>query len=197
VVRARWLVAGALAATLLGPGGAECADDNRPIDLETWHEQLGTLHQGDEAEEEPRPVFGIYPSLSAALGLPDIVSIQGHVYLSMSDGSRYGVFVGAGFEEGTPADATIVTVGWGGVRPLPMPTEQWGFYGKFLRYRRWEHRDHGVHHGLSVGAESGAGYLGLSVEVGAARSDRNHWTATAQIALKVGLPIGIDLNHRK
>lgn len=194
----RLLVAGVLAAALITPGLATCLDeDDVPIDLDAWHARLGTLELGDAPDEEPRPVLGIFPSLSAAVGLPDVLSLQGNVYLSLSDGSTYGAFVGVGVEEGSPADATIITAGWGGVRPLPMPTEQWGFYGKFVRYRRWEHRDHGVHHGLSVGVESAARYLGMAVELGAARSERNHWIVTAQIALKVGIPIGIDLNHRE
>jgi hypothetical protein len=62
-------------------------------------------------------------------------------------------------EGGSSADATIYTLGWGGVRRLPMAKPQWGFYGKFLRYRRFEDETHGVHHGLSVGTESGAARL--------------------------------------
>jgi hypothetical protein len=101
------------------------------------------------------------------------------------------VFVGYGVEGGSSADATIYTLGWGGVRKLPMAKPQWGFYGKFLRYRRFEDETHGVHHGLSVGTESGAGALGLRFEIGAARSDQNHWLAVAQIAFTLELPFGI------
>jgi hypothetical protein len=66
-----------------------------------------------------------------------------------------------------------------------------GLLAGFLRYRRFEDDRHGVHDGLSVGTESGAGALGLRFEVGAARSDDDHWLAVAQIAFTLELPFGI------
>jgi hypothetical protein len=186
-------VAVLLATTLLRCIGPVAADDGAPIDVDAWHVQLGTADAPAVDDSERQLVLGIYPGLSAVLGLPDVVSVQGNVFVSLVDVSRFTVFLGYGIERGAPADADIVTLGWGGVRSLPTVERQWGFYGKFLRYRRWDDRNHGIHHGLSVGTESGAGYLGLTVELGVARSDRDHWMATAQIAVKVALPIGIPL----
>lgn len=186
-------VAALLVAALLAGGQAGASDDPPPIDIDSWHQELGGwLPDGPEGEARHFQL-GVYPGLSAALGLPDVVSAQAHVYLSLTDSTSFSAFIGYGVEWGSPADADIVTLGWGGVRPLPAATRQLGFYGKFLRYRRWDHRDHGVHHGLSVGAESGAGNLSVTAEIGAARSDRNHWMVTAQVALKVALPIAISL----
>jgi len=179
-----------------GPRPAN-GEDSPSIDLDAWHLELGTAAAGQDDEVEPRYVFGIYPGVSAVLGLPDVVSAQGNVFVSLTDSERFSIFLGYGVERGAPADADIYTIGWGGVRQLPVVGEQWGFYGKFLRYRRWDDRNHGVHHGLSVGTESGAGYLGVTFEFGAARSERNHWMATAQIAVKIALPIGIPLSRNR
>lgn len=187
------LVTSILLAGLVVGGGLATAHDEAPVDLDAWHAELGTADDPPVEDAGRQLVLGLYPGVSAVLGLPDVVSVQGNVFVSLSDSSRFSVFLGYGIERGAPADAEIITLGWGGVRQLPMAVEQWGFYGKFLRYRRWDDRNHGVHHGLSVGAESGAGNLGLTFEIGMARSDRNHWMPTAQIAIKLALPIGIRL----
>ena len=82
------------------------------------------------------------------------------------------------------------------MRPIPVASKQLGFHGKYLRYRRWNDQDHGVHHGLSVGTESGVGFAALAFEVGAARSSRNHWMVVVQVALKFAAPIRIPLTKR-
>lgn len=168
------------------------------IDLDLWHEELIEA-LGDEPEEasDRRPAFGIYPTLGGALGPPNWASAQGHAYLSFTDGKSFSIYAGYGVEWGPGADATIITVGWGGVRPIPVASKQTGFHGKFLRYRRWEDQDHGVHHGMSVGTESGVGFGALAFEFGAARSERNHWMIVAQVALKFAVPIRIPLTRVK
>ena len=83
------------------------------------------------------------------------------------------------------------------MHPIPVATKQIGFHGKFLRYRRWDDEDHGVHHGLSFGAESGISFGAIAFELGAARSERNHWMIVAQIALKFAVPIRIPLTREK
>jgi hypothetical protein len=163
------LAAVIVAAVLVGGPRPASGEDSPSIDLDAWHVDLGTADAGRGDEDGPRYVLGVYPGLSAVLGLPDVVSVQGNVMLSLTDNVSFSVFLGYGVERGAPADADIYTIGWGGVRPLPVVGEQWGFYGKFLRYRRWDDRNHGVHHGLSVGTESGAGNLALTFEFGAAR----------------------------
>ncbi len=185
-----------LAALMIGlacPAGlARAGEDAAVLDLDAWHRQLGGEDALEDAAEPGRQfVLGFDPNCSAVIGLPNLLAYQANLYVSLSDSSRFSVFVGYGIEGGGSADATIYTLGWGGVRKLPMATTQWGFYGKFLRYRRFEDDNHGVHHGLSVGTESGAGALGLRFEIGAARSDRNHWLAVAQIAFTLELPFGI------
>jgi hypothetical protein len=167
------------------------------IDLDTWHEELAeTLGEEPEDPSDQRPAFGIYPTLGGAIGPPNWVSGQGGVYLSFTDGRNFSIYGGYGVEIGPRADSSIITVGWGGVRPIPVASKQTGFHGKYLRYRRWEEDDHGIHRGLSVGTESGVSFGSLSFEIGAARSDRNHWLITAQIALKLAAPIRIPLTKR-
>jgi hypothetical protein len=176
------------------PASLTLADEpSSLLDLDAWHRELGDAGGAEppEGEGSRRFVLGINPNCSAVVGFPNLVAYQANLYLSLSDSSSFSVFVGYGVEGGSSADATIYTLGWGGVRRLPMAKPQWGFYGKFLRYRRVEDETHGVHHGLSVGTESGAGALGLRFEIGAARSERNHWLAVAQIAFTLELPFGI------
>ena len=171
------------------------ADD--PIDLDRWHEELNeTLGEEPEEYGDRRPAFGIFPTLGVSLGFPNLASAQGHAYLSFTDGKRFSIYAGYGVEWGPSADASVITVGWGGVRPIPVATKQTGFHGKFLRYRRWDDEDHGVHHGLSIGAESGIGFGAINFELGAARSERNHWMVVAQIALKFAAPIRIPLTKK-
>jgi len=192
--RARLLVA-AIAVAVAGWAGAAAAGEGQPvIDLDAWHLELGGADGVEPDREADRSfVLGVNPNCSAVLGFPNLLAYQGNLYLSLSDSSRFSVFVGYGVEGGSSADATIYTLGWGGVRKLPMVTPQWGFYGKFLRYRRWEDDDHGVHDGLSFGTESGAGAVAVRFEIGAARSHSDHWLAVAQIALTLELPVGIPL----
>lgn len=183
-----WTVGGSVVLLLLAVCGAATAQD--PIDLDAWH-----AANADPAPDEPREGFslGLYPGVSGVLGAPNLLSYQYGAYLSLSDGRSFSLFLGYGEERGTPADCEMYTIGWGGVRRLPSAAPQRGFHGKFLRYRRWDHRDHGVHHGVSAGTEMGVGMLSLTFELGAARSERNHWMATAQVALKVALPVLIPL----
>lgn len=167
---------------------------DEPIDLDLWHEELiGALGEEPEEETDRRPALGIYPTLGGSIGPPNWVSAQGHAYLSFTDGKSFSIYAGYGVEWGPKADASIITVGWGGVRPIPVATKQIGFHGKFLRYRRWDDEDHGIHHGLSFGAESGISFGALAFELGAARSERNHWMVVAQVALKLAVPIRIPL----
>jgi hypothetical protein len=140
--------------------------------------------------------LGLYPGVSGVLGAPNIAAGQGSAYLSIGDGRSFSLFLGIGRELGSRADADLYTVGWGGVRRLPGAVPQRGFHGKFLRYRRWQDDDHGPHDGLSVGTETGVGPLGLAFEVGAARSDRNHWLLTAQIGIKLAVPVFVPLEKK-
>jgi hypothetical protein len=185
-----------LVCVFVGPPAAIHAADS--IDLDAWHEELQE-ELGEEPEEagDRPPAFGIYPTLGGAIGPPNWVAAQGCVYLSFTDGRSFSIYGGYGVEKGPRADSSIITLGWGGVRAIPVATKQTGFHGKYLRYRRWEEEDHGIHHGLSVGTESGVGFGALSFEIGAARSDRNHWLITAQIALKLAAPIRIPLTRGK
>lgn len=172
------------------------ADDEDEFDVDRWHRQLAEA-LGPEAEEPPSPsAFGIFPSAGVSFGPPNWVSVQAHAYVSYTDGARFSLYGGLGIERGATADATIITVGWGGVRPLQAAVKQVGFHGKYLRYRQWDHDEHGRHYGLSVGTESALGKFALAFEMGAARSDRNHWIITAQVCLKIGVPIYLPLEDR-
>jgi len=189
----RLLVALALVVAVL-PLTAQAGDT---IDLDLWHEDLiSALGEAPEEKADRRPALGIYPTLGGSIGPPNWVSAQGHAYLSFTDGKSFSIYAGYGVEWGPGADASIITVGWGGVRSIPVASKQTGFHGKFLRYRRWDDEDHGIHHGLSFGTESGVGFGALAFEIGAARSDRNHWMVVAQIALKLAAPIRIPLTKR-
>ncbi len=168
------------------------AEEGQPFDIDRWHE---TLYGDQAATQAGGSLIGIYPGVSGVLGLPDLVSYQANLFVSVQAGSSFSLYLGYGQEWGASADSRIYTFGWGGVRDLQMVSRQRGFYGKFLRYRRWESDDHGLHHGLSVGIESGVGYLSLAFEFGAAKSDKDHWMVVAQVSLKVALPIGIPIGQ--
>lgn len=192
--RRSWLLVGLTLFVALPPAPAMAGDT---IDLDLWHQELIDA-LGEEVEEiaDRRPALGIYPTLGGSIGPPNWASAQGHAYLSFTDGKHFSIYAGYGVEWGPKADASIITVGWGGVRGIPVASRQTGFHGKFLRYRRWEEKDHGIHHGLSFGTESGVGFGALAFEVGAARSERNHWMIVAQIALKFAAPIRIPLTKK-
>ena len=128
------------------------------------------------------------------MGPSNWVAYQLHAFASVGDGRSFSVFAGYGYERGPRSSSHIATLGWGGVRRLSAGRTQRGFYGKFLRYRRMEDFDHGLHHGLSVGTETGAGLFSMAVEIGAARSCQNHWSATAQVVFKLAVPVLIPLS---
>ena len=188
----RLLLAALVAGLACIPVAAFGEDEPPALDLDAWHRALGGADAAELDGDSGRHfVLGFDPNCSAVIGFPNLLAYQANLYVSLSDSSRFSVFVGYGVEGGGSADAAIYTLGWGGVRRLPMAKTQWGFYGKFLRYRRFEDDRHGAHDGLSVGTESGAGALGMRFEIGAARSDDNHWLAVAQIAFTLELPFGI------
>lgn len=178
-------------------GGDAVADEPRPPrDVDAWHEALEDAIGGPICNDLERQwSLGLYPSLGVALGPPEWISYQIHGYVSLSDGDRFSLFTGYGYERGYGSETHMVTVGWGGVRRLSGARPQRGFYGKFIRYRRMNDASHGILHGLSVGAESGAGPFGLAFEIGAARSVNNHWSVTAQVGLKVAFPVFIPMSR--
>ncbi len=163
------------------------------MDLDSWHKQFPSEREGSGEFLQPPWLIGFYPGVSAVMGLPNLVSAQAHLFVSVSHKDDFSLYLGYGQEWGPQADSQIFTLGWGGVRQVPVASSQHGFYGKFVRYRRWDNEDHGPHDGLSIGTESGAGYFSVTFEAGAARSDSNHWMFVAQIAFKVALPIGIPI----
>lgn len=147
----------------------------------------------DATEVGPRVALGVYPAVEGSVGPPNTVSWRLNGYLSFTVKDRFSVFAGYGEDWGPHVDSEIYTLGWGGVREVPAVVPQRGFHGKFIRYRRWHGDQHGLHYGLSLGTESGFGPFGVVLEVGAARSDRNHWLAVAQFSVKLGIPILIPL----
>ncbi len=193
-MRRRLVILALLVPTAFAAGAF--ADDGDEIDLDAWHRELAEAIGPDAEEPSTSPAFGIFPSAGAAFGPPNWVSWQAHAYVSYTDGARFSLYGGLGIERGATADATIVTIGWGGVRSLPAAVKQVGFHGKYLRYREWDHDEHGRHHGLSVGTETALGNFALAFEMGAARSERNHWIITAQVCLKIGVPIYLPLEGR-
>ena len=167
------------------------ADENEPPRVvDEWHEQLRQAVGSDLVEPAAEGwTLGLYPSAGLAVGPSNWIAYQFQGYVSFADEGRFSLFAGYGYERGPSSKSHMATVGWGGVRRLIAARPQRGFYGKFLRYRKLEHDDHGVHHGLSVGVEHGAGAFGLSVELGAARSTRGHWAVVAQVGVKLVLPV--------
>jgi hypothetical protein len=182
-----------LAAMLAAAGSALAGDD---VDVDLWHQQLAEAI-GPDAEEAPEPgsALGLFPHVGIAGGPPNWIAGQAGVYVSFSNGRRFSLYGGYSYELGPRADAQVFTIGWGGVRPLPAATPQLGFHGKYLRYRQWTDDVHGVHHGLSLGTESGLGSAAVSFEMGAARSPQNHWLVTLGVCLKFAAPIHIPLGH--
>ena len=188
----RCLLAAVVALSLLAPAFAE---EDQPFDIDQWHSTL--YGDGVDVQGDRGLLIGLYPGVSGVLGFPNFVAGQANLFVSARAGSSFSLYLGYGREWGSQADSQIFTFGWGGVCDLPMVNRQRGFYGKFLRYRRWDDNPHGVHHGLSVGVESGAEYLSVTFEFGAARSDQEHWLLVAQVALKIALPIGIPVGRNQ
>jgi hypothetical protein len=182
-----------LAAVLAGSPPLWAGDD--PVDIDRWHAELAEAAGPEPPPEWRPPALGLYPTLGVAAGPPNWFSGQGNVFVSYSNGRTFSLFGGYGVEWGPQADAQIITLGWGGVRVLPAAAKQRGFHGKYLRYRRWDDTDHGIHHGLSVGTIHGLGNLDLSFEMGAARSEQNHWLITLQVSLKLGVPVYVPLSR--
>jgi len=165
-----------------------------PRDVDVWHENLIRALGTDIVEPTPNGwSLGLYPNLGLALGPPDWIAYQVGGYVSLTHRGKFSVFTGYTFERGPGEKTHMATLGWGGVRRLSGARQQRGFYGKFIRYRHMEDFDHGVHQGLSVGTETGAGVLGFSMEFGAARSPQNHWAVVVQVGLKVAIPVFISL----
>lgn len=165
-----------------------------PRNVDSWHAAFAEgagMELVDSAQREW--TLGLYPSAGAAVGAPEWIAYQLHGFVSLSDGSRFSLFGGFGYERGFNRQSHLVTIGWGGVRRLSAARPQRGFYGKFLRYRRTHDVEHGLHHGLSAGVENGVGLFAVTVEVGAARSSGNHWVWTAQMAIKFAVPIVVPL----
>lgn len=176
------------------PAGAQEAGPPRDVDV--WHDALAAAIGGNITEPLHRGwSLGICPSAGIALGPYEWIAYQVHGYLSVSNGRSFSLFGGYGYERGPSSETHMATLGWGGVRRLSGARPQRGFYGKFLRYRNIRDFTHGIHHGLSVGAETGAGLFALAFEFGAARSAQNHWAITAQIGLKIAVPIFIPLSR--
>ena len=192
-MRARWFF-GFAVLVMATVSATAWADDE--IDIDLWHQDLADA-LGEEPEEARRgPSLGLYPTIGGGIGPPNWFSLQADAYVSFTDGKRFSIFGGYGVERGPQANAQIITLGWGGVRPIPVASRQLGFHGKFLRYRRWDDDDHGIHHGLSFGTEQGVGFGALSFELGAARSERNHWLITMQVVLKFAVPVHIPLTKK-
>ena len=189
----RRIVAAAFVLVWLASGPALGADDT--IDIDLWHVEWAEAMGPEPAQESQPWSLGLYPEIGAAVGPPNWYSAQGNVFVSLSNGKTFSVFGGYGWEWGPQADAQIITLGWGGVRPIPVATKQLGFHGKYLRYRRWDDQDHGIHHGLSIGTIHGVGICSLSFEVGAAKSEQNHWLVTLEVSLKFAIPAYIPLSH--
>ncbi|MEN8164131.1 MAG: hypothetical protein ABFS37_08375 [Acidobacteriota bacterium] len=154
------------------------------IDITQWHED----HPVALVEENPdrRLRLGLYPRLGAVVGVPNGLAGAFQVSLSFRRPEQFSFYVGAGYEYGPAVEGANLTLGWGGVREAPAAVRQNGFSGAFLRYRNWLSDDHGEHHGLSVGLESGLGAYGLVMEAGLARSPQNHWMPVARMSFSVG-----------
>ncbi len=155
-----------------------------PFDIKEWHDG----HPVSLVEENPdqRLRLGLYPRLGVIVGIPNAVAGTFQISFSMLRPKRYSLYLGAGYEYGPAVEGSNLTIGWGGVREAPAALRQVGFSGAFLRYRNWDSNDHGRHHGVSVGVESGLGAIGLALEVGLARSDRNHWIPVARVSFSIG-----------
>lgn len=171
-------------------------DPEPPRDVDNWHQVFKDAVGGPFVEEPEKGWdLGFYPSIGVALGPPDWIAYQLHGYVSLTGGGCFSLYAGYGYERGFNTETQMATLGWGGVRRLKAGRDQRGFYGKFLRYRRIEMDDHGLHHGIAVGTEHGAGALGVAIEFGAARSENNHWAFTAQVGLKLVFPVIVPLSR--
>jgi hypothetical protein len=180
-----------IVAVIVVPATAGAGDE---IDLDLWHRELAAaIGEEPEVERDGRWALGLFPTLGASVGPPNWISCQGAFSLSLYNGRRISLVAGVGFELGPEGSEQSVTIGWGGVRPIPGEAPQLGFHSKFLRYQRWDHNSQGMHHGLSVGTEHGIGNYAVSFEIGAARSSKDHWLIIAEFSLKLAAPVHISL----
>jgi hypothetical protein len=170
-----------LAALVVAPGAA--AQD--VFDIFTWHEGHPVARAEEEAPDR-RLRLGLYPRAGAAIGTPNGIAGLLQCSLSLHRPDRFSLYVGGGYEVGPAVEGPNITIGWGSVRRAPARAPQRGFSGAFLRYRRIDSDEHGEHDGLSVGVESGIGAFGATLEIGAARSDANHWIPVARLMFTVG-----------
>jgi len=163
------------------------ADAGEDFDLDAWHRSHPISRE--EPVEPAHLELGLLPEAGVVVGFPN--GLAGTVQLSVSlrKPGSFGLFAGAGYEFGAAASGSSFTLGWGGVRSVPATVRQLGFSGAFLRYRRWDSEQHGIHRGLSVGVSSSVGAFSLSAEVGLARSRRNHWMPVARMGLSMSFPM--------
>lgn len=191
-----WRVVLAACLTAVAAVGSAADDIGAPRDVDEWHAVLAEAVGEPLIDPVPRGFdLGLYPSVGVVLGPPDWVGYQLSLAVSLNGGNAFSLFAGYGYERGPNSESHLATLGWGGVRRLTAGRPQRGFYGKFIRYRRLEDFDHGVHHGVSVGVEHGAGAFGVALEFGLARSEQNHWAPVAQIAVKLAAPVIIPLSR--
>jgi hypothetical protein len=179
----------------LAAAGVWAEEPGPPRDVDLWHEAFAEAVGGSLVDEvRDGWALGLYPYVGVSAGPPNWVAYQLGGHLSLAKNGKFSLFAGYGYERGPTSLSHMVTVGWGGVRRLSAARPQRGFYGKFFRYRYLEDFSHGVHHGLSIGTDTGAGVFGMGFEVGVARSQNNHWSFTAQVGIKLAVPILIRLS---
>lgn len=174
----------ALVLCLLACASMVCGQEQDRLDITRWHQD----HPVALIDENPdrRLRLGLYTRLGAVAGVPNGLAGTAQISLSFHRPDSYSFYLGAGVEYGAAVEGGNLTIGWGSVREAPAAVRQHGFSGAFLRYRNWDSDDHGRHHGLSIGLESGLGALGMVMEAGLARSDRNHWIPVVRLSVSIG-----------
>ncbi len=153
--------------------------------VDRWHEERGYYGIEDVPQEKETLRFALYPGLGVQVGTPEVLVGLGEVFISISDARSFSVFGGVGVEGRENVDAAVFTLGWGGVRRVQVAGRQSGFFGAFLRYRRYSDRkDTSQRKSFSLGSEVGGGHLSMALEFGGVQDRNDDWGVLIRLAIK-------------
>ncbi len=168
-----------------GTAGVSSRDEEKRGLVDRWHVERDHYGIEETSTEGETLRFALYPGIGVQVGTPELLVGLGEVYVSVSDARSFSVFGGVGIEGNENVTATVFTVGWGGVRRIQVAGRQSGFFGAFLRLRRYGERGGAAHRrAFSLGSEVGGGHLSLALEFGGVEGGDENWGLLVRLAVK-------------
>ncbi len=153
--------------------------------MDRWHEERRYYGIENVPQEKETLRFALYPGFGVQVGTPEVLVGLGEVFISISDARSFSVFGGVGVEGRENVDAAVFTLGWGGVRRVQVAGHQSGFFGAFVRYRRFSDRkDTSQRKSFSLGSEVGGGHLSMALEFGGVQDRHDEWGVLIRLAIK-------------